>query len=296
MPKLSVLIATYNRAPHLIRTLESLLEQDLNSELWQIIIVDNNSSDSTKSSCEEFIASHREFDIKYFFEREQGLSYARNCGMANCQGDYIVFVDDDEIFSKDFLSAYYKLFESEPTALVAGGRVEAQYDFKTPSWLMRFSERPIAGTVNFSPQTKYFPSTRYPTGGNMAFRASVFATYGNFNTALGRKGSSLMGGEEKDLFERINAKIYYVYDALIFHIIPESRVSVEYVYKVASMVGVSERLRTKERGIYGRRLILEGVKWAGALVFALGYVCVGRFSAARVLLGMRWRTSKGLIK
>lgn len=301
MPKISVLIATFNRADELIRTLNSLLNQDLDPAIWEIVIVDNNSSDHTKLSCEHIIERNPTFVIKYVFEKKQGLSHARNCGIEHSSGEYIVIVDDDEEFSIEFLSAYLEAFESNPKIEAAGGRVTPLYEFKTPEWLNPYCERPIAGTVSFSPDVKYFPIDRYPTGGNMAFRSSAFKKYGVFNPELGRKGTSLMGGEEKDLFQRVTSsgsKILYVYDALMYHIIPESRVTTEYVYKVANMIGISERVRTQSlgSGSYLKRLFIEAIKWAGTLVIALGYALNGKFSAARVLIGLRVYITKGLVQ
>ncbi len=295
MIKLSVVIATFNRADGLVRTLDSLLKQDLDSSLWEIVVVDNNSSDATAQRVESYVREHTTHTIQYCFESNQGLSFARNAGIRAAVGEYIVMVDDDEIFCESFLSSYFSLFETNPLAMVAGGRVEPLYEFELPQWLNSYLEMPIAGTVDFACGVKFFPTSRYPTGGNMAFRTCVFDKVGLFNTDLGRKGSSLMGGEEKDLFERIGERVYYCYDALMYHIIPQSRVTVDYIYKVSTMIGRSERLRTKARGIYGKRLFMELVKWGGTLVISLGYILMGRFSSARVLCGFRLRITKGLI-
>ena len=91
---------------------------------------------------------------------------------------------------------------------------------------------------------------------------------GEFNIALGRNKNNLMGGEEKDIFNRIKAaqgKIYYFPQLRVTHVIPERRTTREYIRQLAEGVGRSERLRTQgiSRCAYLKSLLMEGVKWGG---------------------------------
>lgn len=300
MIKLSVIIATYNRADNLLRTLRSLLCQELDRRLWEVVVVNNNCSDNTSEICERFAEENPTLNFKMEIEHAQGLSHARNCGIAKSCGEYIVIVDDDQEFVVGFLSAYYDFFEANSEAVVAGGSVVPLYEFETPSWLTPYTERPIAGTLDLGDKITTFKGSSYPAGGNMALRRSVFDSYGLFNTSLGRTGTSLMGGEEKDLFQRVRSEgvaMYYLPKAVMYHIIPRSRMSREYVYKVALMIGRSERTRTLgiSKGAYIRRLAEEVVKWAGTSILLGLYTLRGRPLAGWTLVRMRWNITKGLL-
>lgn len=109
-----------------------------------------------------------------------------------------------------------------------------------------------------------------------------------------------MGGEEKDLFARLRAggeEIYYVPGAIIYHIIPEQKLTPEYFDRLTRMIGKSERVRTRNLGTatYLKRLFSEGIKWGGTFVLALGYTVQGEPIKGRYLIKMRWNISRGLL-
>lgn len=300
MIQLSVIIATYNRADNLLRTLKTLLPQTLDRSLWEIVVVNNNCSDNTSLVCEKFALDNQTLNFKMVIEKQQGLSHARNCGLKQSSGEYIVIIDDDEEVNNEFISSYYNFFEANHTAVACGGKVIPLYEFETPDWLSSYSERPIAGTINMGNKIRPFRGERYPTGGNMAFRRAAFKTYGLFNTALGRSGNSLMGGEEKDLFQRLRSGgevIYYIPTAVMHHIIPLSRVTEEYLYGVAKMIGKSEKIRTLgiSKCAYFKRLFDECIKWAATLVLLVLYTLKGRPSAGWCLVRMRRNITNGLL-
>ena len=99
---ISVIICTFNRCEMLALTLESFTRIETGSDFtWELIVVDNNSTDATKGVVSEF---NTRLPIRYVFESKQGLSRARNCGIAQAQGDIIVFTDDDIIVTNDWLN------------------------------------------------------------------------------------------------------------------------------------------------------------------------------------------------
>ena len=89
MKKLSIIVATYNRAQSLLRTLESVVAQTAPAELWECVVVNNNSSDDTAELFADFAATHSGYSLKMVDEPKQGLSNARNCGIAASNGSYI---------------------------------------------------------------------------------------------------------------------------------------------------------------------------------------------------------------
>ena len=203
MLRLSLLIATYNRSSWLVRTLQSVIEQDAPLDEWECVVVNNNSTDDTAERFAEFAAQHPEVNMRMVTELNQGLSYARNRGIRESSGEYIAIIDDDERIAPGFISAYISLFDSTPDAVAAGGPIIAEYPHGRPVWMSYFTERAIANQMHLGNKVKEYPEGYIPGGGNMALRRSAIRRYGVFDISLGRVGNSLVGGEESDLFERL---------------------------------------------------------------------------------------------
>lgn len=295
MIRLSLIIATYNRAEQLMVTLDSVARQTLSADRWECIVVDNNSKDDTRQRVEAFAAEHPQLNIVYHLEQNQGLSYARNAGIAKAQGDIIAFVDDDERIVPEFVEAYVELFDNKVDAMSAGGKIVAEYSTGRPEWMSRYTEQPIANPMDFGSEVKLFPKRRIPGGGNMAMRRSVFEEVGVFNTNLGRTGGRLIGGEESELFERMAERgmaCYYVPRAVMYHIIPESKLQPDYFERLSYNTGISQRLRAEMRGRKVRLYVMEVAKWCATLLLCL----IHRPQQSRYLLKMRKNISKGIFQ
>lgn len=297
--KLSLIIATYNRGALLERTLDSLLVQTLPPDCWEAVVVNNNSTDDTESRFAAYAAAHPEVDLCMVTETRQGVSAARNRGIAEAQGDYIVVIDDDETVVPEFLESYYRLFEESPDVAAAGGRILPEFVSTPPDWMSRYTERAIAGTLDLGMEQKEFPQGTFFGGGNHGFRREVVARYGGFDPSLGRTGSVLLAGEEKEFFLRLRAggeRIVYLPRAVIYHLIDGRRMTRAYFSRLCLNIGRSERRRTKSvSGGYVRRLCLEAVKWCGATVIGAGYLCAGHPARGGYLLLMRWQITRGLL-
>jgi glycosyltransferase involved in cell wall biosynthesis len=111
MIRLSLVIATYNRAASLLDTLKSVVRQSAPSEQWECVVVNNNSSDNTADSFAEFVREYPDYNIRMVNEPSQGLSYARNRGIREGVGEYIAIIDDDEHIAEDFIASYIELFD-----------------------------------------------------------------------------------------------------------------------------------------------------------------------------------------
>ena len=203
MVRLSLVIATYNRSQSLVQVLESVVCQNAPLKEWECIVVNNNSTDDTVERFNRFVARHPEHNIRMVVETNQGLSYARNRGISESVGQYVAIIDDDERIAPEFIAAYIEMFDSTPDAMAAGGPIVAEYPTGRPRWMSTYTERPIANTMYFGSEVREFPRGRVPGGGNMALRRDAVRRYGVFDTSLGYVGDSLVGGEESDLFERL---------------------------------------------------------------------------------------------
>jgi glycosyltransferase involved in cell wall biosynthesis len=274
-------------------TLESVATQRHPAQRWECIVVDNNSKDDTRERVEAFAAAHPDLQLRYIFESNQGLSYARNRGIEEAKGEIIAFVDDDERIVEEFVSAYVELFASHPDAMSAGGKIVAEYPTGRPRWMSKYAEQPIANPMDFGQSITPFPKGRIPGGGNMAMRRSVFDQIGRFDTSLGRTGKQLIGGEESDLFERIEAAgmaCYYVPRAVMYHIIPESKLTIDYFRRLAFNTGLSQRRRAQIHNRMAGLYVGEIAKWCATLLLCLAH----RPAQSRYLILMRWQISKGV--
>lgn len=293
MIRLSLVIATFNRAEQLMTTLHSVIRQSAEHQLWECIVVDNNSTDSTRQRVEALIESHPDIALRYIFEPRQGLSYARNAGIEASRGTTIAFIDDDERIVEEFIAAYIDLFEQHPEAMVAGGRIIAEYPTGRPRWMSCYAEQPIANPMDFGPEVGLFPRGRIPGGGNMAMRRDLFNEVGYFNTSLGRTGKRLIGGEESELFERIGSHgyaCYYQPRAVMYHIISPEKLTLDYFKRLALNTGRSQRMRAELKGSTTRLYIGEIAKWGATLLLCL----VHRPAQSHYLLRLRWGISKGI--
>lgn len=293
MIRLSLVIATYNRAEQLMVTLGSVAMQSAEATTWECIVVDNNSADDTRQRVEAFKKKYSDLNIRYVYEQNQGLSHARNAGIKASRGDIVAFIDDDERIVEEFISAYIDLFNQHPDAMAAGGEIIAEYPTGRPRWMSRYTERPIANPMSFGNNVRLFPSGRIPGGGNMAMRRRLFDCIGEFNTSLGRTGKRLLGGEESDLFERIakhGHKVYYAPRAVMYHIIPQEKLTRDYFTRLATNTGVSQRTRAELNNATLRLYIGEAMKWVATLLLCL----VHRPKQSQYLLLMRRYISKGI--
>ena len=227
--ELSVILCTYNRSNGLIGTLKSLQFQDLPEHFaWEVVVVDNNSTDETPEKVRKF-AENSELIVRYVKEKKQGLSHARNKGVAEARGRYLHFTEDDEIADKNLIREIYGTFKTYKCDCV-GGRIYLKCEEKMPTWLIE-ELWGFLGYLNYGDNTLQMDEQRYPFGGNMTFSREVFKRIGLFNVNLGRKGKELLGGEEVDFFRRLlssGGKGVYQPKALVYHIISQSRLKKNY--------------------------------------------------------------------
>ncbi len=296
MKRLSLIIATYNRAQWVLETLGSVAAQKSPASEWECVVVNNNSTDNTSEVVEAFIASHPRLDIRLVVEIKQGLSHARNCGIENSTGEIVAIIDDDELINDDFIVAYISLFERNADIASAGGRIVARYRSARPAWMSPYTERPIANPMDFGAEEREFPAGRIPGGGNMAIRRSALDKYGVFNPELGRQGQKLIGGEENDLFERLRVggeRCWYTPAAVMYHLIPDEKLTRDYLSRLSYNIGISQRRRAS---IEGRGyLTSEIIKWVGTILIALGYTLTLRPAKGAYVVIMRYHITRGLL-
>lgn len=298
---LSLIICTYNRDKYLYGALQRIAENGYPVDAYEIVLVNNMSTDNTESECQRFQNDYPDIDFRYFLETQQGLSFARNRGIQESRGDTLVFLDDDSYIQPNYLINLQHQLEVCPDADAFGGKIDPVFESgEAPKWLSKWNYSWVSA-IDMGDKVCQFKGKAFPIGANMGISKSMLSKIGVFNTELGRSKKNLMGGEEKDLFERIRQQggnIYYFPDVAVQHVIPPSRTTIDYVKRLGEGVGMSERIRTLavSKWKYLKRLFSELVKWGGTIVLWVISVFQGKPAKGRSLVLFRFHVTKGLLR
>jgi len=228
--KITVILCTYNRGKSLAIALESVAASILpESVAWEVLVVDNNSSDQTGAIVEGFCHRHpRRF--RYLFEPRPGKSNALATGIREASGEILVFTDDDVIVEPTWIqNLTANLHEREWAG--AGGRTLPERSFLLPRWLL-LEERiwDLLGCFDRGPDVREL--TEPPFGNNMAYRRKMFEKYGGFRTDLGPQPGDQIRSEDTEFGHRLLAageRLRYEPSAVVYHSIPENRIQRDYV-------------------------------------------------------------------
>jgi glycosyltransferase involved in cell wall biosynthesis len=201
-PEVSIVIPTYNRSTLLHRALNSVMSQDSSSQ-FEIIVVDNNSSDDTKSIVQLLMQSHPG-KVRYEVEIKQGNAHARNLGVRTAKGDIIAFIDDDVIVENDWLRLLKEVLDSRDDVSFVGGRVLPQWNEPSPAWLTPDHWSPLA-LLDYGPKelTIAGPNPRGLLTANIAFRKRVFDEVGTFSPHLQRVKDHIGSMEDTEFLLRV---------------------------------------------------------------------------------------------
>lgn len=226
----SIIVCTYNRAESLRDTLLALRAQNTSSgRSWEVLVVDNNSKDDTRQVIED---CQREWPLlRYAFESKQGLSHARNLGIASSRGDVLLFTDDDVLPEPDWMEVTLAGLDKHQ-ADACGGYIAPIWEVPPPAWLTERFYGFLAVRTERSDDYEITATTQTPFGANMAFRRAVIQKLGGFDTTRGRIGTVLAGGEDSELFERIIAaghKTIFLGQSRVHHKVEAFRLTKQYL-------------------------------------------------------------------
>lgn len=225
----SVVLCTFNRAESLRETLVSLGQQRTGTLSWQIVVVDNNSSDQTRSVCDQF---RDKLPLHYVFEPRQGKSFALNRGVQAATEALVAFTDDDVTLDPDWISMLWDAARRNSQCTIFGGRIFPHWLTPPPAWLVKHANTLLRGpAVCFDLGNTEQPYTGTFWGANLAIRRVVFGTY-TFREDLGPNPVQGVRGEETDLQKRLLAdghKALYVPTAIAHHRNPSERMTERYV-------------------------------------------------------------------
>lgn len=228
--KITVVLCTYNRCESLTKALESVAQSTLPASVqWEVLVVDNNSKDLTRSVVKDFCCRYPG-RFRYLFEPQQGKSYALNAGIREAGGDVLAFMDDDVTVEPVWLQHL-----TEPLRcgewVGSGGRILPERSFSPPCWLPiegRYAKAPL---VMFDLGPDAGRLTEPPFGTNMAFKKKMFDRYGCFRIDLGPQAGSEIRSEDTEFGHRLLAageRLRYEPSAVVYHAVPENRLQKKY--------------------------------------------------------------------
>jgi glycosyltransferase involved in cell wall biosynthesis len=227
--RITVILCTYNRRKSLATALDSVAASQVPSSIpWEVLVIDNNSTDGTRELVENFSRRYPG-RFRYLFESQQGKSCALNRGVREANGDVLAFVDDDVTVEPSWLRNLTASLESDRWS-GAGGQVVPLWNTERPKWLPDSGDI-LAPLVLFNPGEEAGALSEPPFGTNMAFRKKVFERYGEFRTDLGPRPNSAIRGEDTEFGRRVlngGEEIYYEPGAVVYHPVTPDRLTRKY--------------------------------------------------------------------
>jgi len=293
----------------LARALQSLQQQDTADVSYEILVVDNNSTDDTRKVAQPFL-NETPGRFRYIFEPKQGLSYARNAGIAQARAEIVAFTDDDVRTSSNWVSRIKAGFAAEPDADFLGGKVLPDWGSgRPPGWLTRAHWPPLA-LLDYGDQPFYVDAGRPVSliGANCAFRKRAFERVGPFRADFQRVKNGVGSLEDHELLLRLwraGRKGIYLPDVTVTADVQPERLRKTYHRDWHAGHGRfhailrSELLERSKLGkLWGvpahlyRQALSDGLRWtisqlSGQRDKAFGYEVRMRFFAG--FAGSRWR-------
>lgn len=227
--KLTVIIPTYNRASSLAETLETLINQTYNHSDFEVLVVDNASTDNTKEVVSSF-ASKSGGMVRYLYEPRRGSHFARNGAVKHAKGDLLYFTDDDVLAESNMLEELVKTLDIDPEIASVTGPVLAKWLTPPPEWVVNISGKSSLSLIDLP----YYLLVSNEDPGifscHQLVRKSVLIEAGGYNPDI--VNGEWLGDNETGLnikIRKLGYKFAYTGKAVIHHQIPASRMTQEYL-------------------------------------------------------------------
>jgi len=253
--KISVLIATYNRADVLQRTLTAMSALEMEAIPAELIVVDNNSTDHTKAIIEQF---GNRLPIQYCFEPKQGKNAAVNRAVELAQGELLIFTDDDVLVEPDWLVRWSEGVDRWPTYDVFGGSILPEWPGEVPEYIFSLPSYEMTYCVLDAKQDEGLFAEGRPFGPNLGIRSRIFKEEEfRFNETVGPSPGNYIMGSEAELLKRLETagrQAVYLPQVGVRHIIRADQLTPKWLYGRAFRYGRSLRYHSRnenEKKLFG---------------------------------------------
>ena len=287
---ISAIVCTYNRADFVVRAIDSLANQTLNIDDYEILVIDNGSRDDTKRRIEEKLPAIP--NLRCVSEPRLGLSVARNTGLAESKGRILAFLDDDAIACPGYLEEILGVFKlCQPSPGLLCGPVEPIWGAPRPTWL-KDDLLGFYSVLNWSDIPRPLEKGEWIAGANFAVARDVISACGGFDENLGRKGKSLLSGEDTALTDRIRMAGYVVYYApavTVQHYIHPERLSKAWFYRRVFWGAVSKGIIDRQAiaaPSESIRYVYRRIRYSGRRLFSIPWTVSDEDRRLRWMQGM----------
>lgn len=228
----SIIVPTYNRSELLPACIASLRSQVYPQESYEIVVVDNNSTDETLRVIEELNRQGGK-EIRYVLEKRPGLMEARHSGARAASGEILAYIDDDAVADRNWICELASAY-NELDADCAGGKIFIRWDKVPPKWIIPYE--PILGKLDHGKDMKILNNDQFINGSSFSIVKKRLFEIGGFNPD--QIGDFLIGDGETGLCRKIHAKgwhMVWVPNAIVWHL--------QFVDKNATLLDMSRRFR-----------------------------------------------------
>ena len=301
---LSVILCTWNNSQRLAITLEALSRCVIpDGVAWEVVVVNNNCTDDTDDIVARFT---RTVPIAYVREPRQGLSQARNAGLAAARGRLVVFTDDDVKPSPGWLVAYWGAFQAMPDGCYFGGPIESEFEGRRPDEELLRSAMPSVKGIDWGPEPRPLVDGEGFVSANWACAVETLRAAGGFDVRLGLDPSQgyMRASEEADLMRRLRSegmRPWYVPEARLSHFVPASKSTLRHIGDRVEAHGrylalVASARHGRPRTVFGwpGRLAVDAgrrwIEWSWARV--RGHKAYEEYKTWRRTVGMLKETHK----
>jgi glycosyltransferase involved in cell wall biosynthesis len=245
MKGISIIICTYNGASRLEKTIQHIALQKQVSFSFEIVLVDNNSTDKTSIVAQELFLKYNILKYQIVSEPRQGCIYARKCGVLNANYELLLFCDDDNWFEENYLFNVKEGFDAYPDAGILGGWSVPFFDenqivfkwFNSIKECFAIIDRPSSDRERYS-----------VVGAGMALQKKAAKLIFNEEFQfIGRNRDLLLSGEDTEICDKAIAlgfKIYQLRNLKFTHYLPSNRLTWDYVIRLHVGFGFGDMQRS----------------------------------------------------
>jgi len=259
----TVAICTYNgehRLPDVLERLQNQLRTE--SLTWEIIIVDNNSTDNTALLVQKYQATWPQ--LHYYFEAQQGAAFARNRAIQEAKSELIGFLDDDNLPQPDWVAASYTFAQEHPQAGASGSQIHPEWEIPPPDNFRRIAPF-LAITERGSLPLLYEERKKLlPPSAGLVVRRQAWLAVPDECVLTGRTTNQMLTSEDLEVLsyiQRAGWEIWYNPKQEIYHKIPRWRLQREYLIPFFRGIGLSRHV-TRTVGVQSWQMPLLIILYA----------------------------------